>query len=85
MDVPTRQSYIMAVVSPDERSTAAAVTGTARTVGASLAPVCSGLLLSSPALLGGPFFLAGGLKIVYDLLLLRSFRRVKPPEEMGRG
>jgi sugar phosphate permease len=85
MDVPTRQSYIMAVVSPDERSTAAGVTGTARTVGASLAPVCSGLLLSSPALLGGPFFLAGGLKIVYDLLLLRSFRRVKPPEEMGRG
>ncbi len=84
MDVPTRQSYIMAIVSPDERSTAAGVTGTARTVGASLAPVFSGLLLSSPALLSGPFFLAGGLKIVYDLLLLRSFRQVKPPEEADR-
>ncbi len=85
MDVPTRQSYIMAIVSPDERSTAAGLTGTARTVGASVAPVFSGLLVGSPALLSGPFFLAGGLKVVYDLLLLRSFRQVKPPGEMGRG
>lgn len=83
MDVPTRQSYTMAIVSPEERSAAAGVTGTARTVGASLSPVCAGLLLSSPALMGGLFFVAGGLKIVYDLLLLAAFRSVKPPEERG--
>jgi MFS family permease len=81
MDVPTRQSYTMAIVSPEERSAAAGVTGTARTVGASLSPVCAGLLLSSPVLMSGPFFVAGGLKIVYDLLLLAAFRGVKPPEE----
>jgi len=81
MDVPTRQSYTMAIVSPEERSAAAGITGTARTVGASLAPVCAGLLLSTPALMSGLFFVAGGLKIVYDLLLLHNFRLVKPPEE----
>lgn len=81
MDVPTRQSYTMAIVRPEERSAAAGVTATARTLGASLAPVCAGLLLSSPALMNGPFFLAGSLKIVYDLLLLAAFRHVKPPEE----
>ncbi len=85
MDVPTRQSYTMAIVSPEERSAAAGVTGTARTVGASLAPVCAGLLLSNPALMSGPFFVAGGLKIVYDLLLLVGFRGVKPPEEGPRA
>jgi MFS family permease len=81
MDVPTRQSYTMAVVEPDERSAAAGVTGIARTTGASLAPVITGPLLASPALMGLPFILAGGLKIVYDLALYRSFRSVKPPEE----
>lgn len=81
MDVPTRQSYTMAVVDPDERSAAAGITGVARTVGASLAPVFSGLFLANPALLGLPFFISGGLKIVYDLALFRSFRRMKPPEE----
>ncbi len=85
MDVPTRQSYTMAIVDPEERSAAAGITGTARTVGASLAPVFAGLLLSSPALMSGPFFVAGGLKIVYDLLLLAAFRHVKPPEEQTRG
>lgn len=83
MDVPTRQSYTMAIVPPEERSAAAGITGTARTVGAALAPVLAGGLLSTPALLAGPFFVAGGLKIAYDLLLLRSFRRVPPPEEAG--
>ncbi|MEO8167691.1 MAG: MFS transporter, partial [bacterium] len=81
MDVPTRQSYTMAVVSPDERSAASGVTTIARSVGASLSPILSGLLLASPALLSAPFFLAGGLKIAYDLLLYRSFKAVKPPEE----
>ena len=81
MDVPTRQSYTMAMVSPDERSAAAGVTGVARTIGASIAPAFTGLLLSTPALLSAPFFAAGGLKIVYDLTLYRMFRAVKPPEE----
>jgi len=81
MDVPTRQSYTMAVVDPDERSAAAGVTGIARTTGSSLSPVVAGPLLGNPSLLSVPFFLAGGLKILYDLLLYRSFRAVKPPEE----
>lgn len=81
MDVPTRQSYTMAVVSPDERSAAAGMTGVARTIGAALSPAFTGPMLGSLALLNGPFFLAGGLKIVYDLLLYCSFRRLRPPEE----
>ncbi|WPC67234.1 MFS transporter [Rhodoferax ferrireducens] len=81
MDVPTRQSYTMAVVSADERSAAAGVTGIARSVGASLAPVLTGLFLANPALFSLPFFLCGGLKLVYDLALYRSFKAVKPPEE----
>ncbi|HVN82081.1 MAG TPA: MFS transporter [Terriglobia bacterium] len=81
MDVPTRQSYTMAVVCPDERSAASGVTNVARSVGASLAPALSGQFMALPALLGFPFFLAGGLKIVYDLLLFRDFRSLKPPEE----
>lgn len=81
MDVPTRQSYTMAVISPDERTAASGITGIARTTGASLSPVLSGPLLATPALLNMPFFLSGGLKIIYDLLLYRSFRRIKPPEE----
>lgn len=84
MDVPTRQSYTMAVVESDELSAAAGVTGVARTTGAALSPIFTGLLLANPALLSVPFFLAGGLKIVYDLLLYRSFRSIKPPEETGR-
>jgi len=81
MDVPTRQSYTMAVVSADERSAAAGVTGIARSVGASLAPVLTGIFLANPALFSLPFFLGGGLKLVYDLSLYRSFKAVKPPEE----
>ena len=81
MDVPTRQSYTMAVVSPDERSAASGITAIARSVGASLSPVLTGLLFSVPLLFNVPFFLSGGLKIIYDLLLFREFRAVKPPEE----
>jgi MFS family permease len=81
MDVPTRQSYTMAVVSPDERSAAAGITGIARTTGASLSPVIAGPLLAKAALLSVPFFISGGLKIIYDLLLYRSFKAIKPPEE----
>jgi len=81
MDVPTRQSYTMAVVDPDERSAASGVTGVARTIGAALAPALAGSLLANAALLSLPFFIAGGLKIVYDLALYREFRAVRPPEE----
>src|SRR6266545_3909687 len=81
MDVPTRQSYTMAVVAPDERSAASGVTAIARSVGASVSPALTGLLFSIPLLFNAPFFLAGGLKIIYDLLLFREFRAVKPPEE----
>jgi MFS family permease len=81
MDVPTRQSYTMAVVEPGERSAAAGVTGVARTIGASLSPVLTGWFFGNPAFLGLPFLISGALKIVYDLALYRSFRAVKPPEE----
>jgi MFS family permease len=75
MDVPPRQSYTMAVVAPDERSAAAGVTGIARSIGAAISPGLAGAFLSSPTLFGAPFFVAGGLKVVYDLLLYRSFAR----------
>lgn len=75
MDVPTRQSYTMAVVAPDERSAASGVTAIARSIGASISPAMTGFLLASPALLSAPFIIAGGLKIIYDLLLYKSFRK----------
>jgi MFS family permease len=74
MDVPTRQSYTMAVVEADERSAAAGVTAIARSVGAAAAPLASAPLIGGMALAGLPFVIAGGLKIVYDLLLYRGFR-----------
>jgi MFS family permease len=82
MDVPTRQSYTMAVVEPDERSAASGVTAIARSVGASISPMLTGLFFSVPTLISLPFVLCGGIKIAYDLLLFREFRAVKPPEEL---
>ena len=73
MDVPTRQAYTMAVVRPDERSAAAGVTAVARSVGASISPMLATVLVGSVGLMSVPFFVAGGLKIVYDLLLYRAF------------
>ncbi len=81
MDVPTRQSYVMAVVSPDERAAAAGVTGVARTTGAMIAPLLVGMMFARPALIDLPFFVAGTLKIAYDLLLYRAFVTVPPGEE----
>jgi MFS family permease len=81
MDVPTRQSYTMAVVAPDERSAASGVTTIARSVGSALSPSLTGIFLGIPALLSLPFFLSGGLKIIYDIALWRSFRALKPAEE----
>jgi len=83
MDVPTRQAYTMAMVDPDERSAAAGITGVARTAGAAISPALAGLLLAVPALMSAPFFLSGGLKIVYDLLLYRKFRRFRPDEKQA--
>ncbi len=81
MDVPTRQSFVMAVVPPDERSAAAGVTGVARTIGASISPICAGMLFAHPPLINLPFFIAGVLKSAYDLMLYRSFVAVYPSEE----
>ena len=81
MDVPTRQSYTMAVVDPDERSAAAGITGIARTTGAALSPLIATPLFAVPALASVPFLLAGGLKIAYDLILWRLFSQRHPPEE----
>jgi MFS family permease len=81
MDVPTRQSYIMAVVRPEERSAAAGITGVARTIGAAIAPLFAGLMFARPSLINLPFFIAGTMKIIYDLLLYKGFAAVQPPEE----
>ena len=81
MDVPARQSYVMAVVPPAERSAAGGVTGVARTIGAAISPLFAGLLFARPQLINLPFFIAGVLKIAYDLLLYRAFVAVRPPEE----
>ena len=81
MDVPTRQSYVMAVVRPEERSAAAGVTGVARTIGACIAPWIVGMMFARPSLISLPFFVAGSLKIIYDLLLYREFASLPPSEE----
>ena len=81
MDVPTRQSYTMAIVAPDERSAAAGVTGIARSLGVAASPLIAGPLFATAALASLPFLISGGLKIVYDLLLYRSFVQLPPPEE----
>ena len=81
MDVPTRQSYTMAIVAPDERSAAAGVTGIARSLGVAASPLIAAPLLIGSAYIGAPFVIAGSLKILYDLLLYRRFQAVRPPEE----
>lgn len=81
MDVPARQSYTMAVVEPRERSAAGGFTGVARTTGAAISPLLTGFLFARPALINLPFYIAGTLKVVYDLLVYFSFRQVRPPEE----
>jgi MFS family permease len=80
MDVPTRSSYVMAIVPPAERAAAASVTSVPRSLASAVSPVLAGYLLGlSP--FGWPFVAAGALKIVYDLLLLAMFHKVRPPEE----
>lgn len=82
MDVPTRQSYILAVVQPDERPIASGLTTLTRNVAYAVAPALAGLAMRSLSA-SSPLYIGGGIKILYDLLLYRAFRRVKPPEEAG--
>jgi MFS family permease len=82
MDVPTRQSYVMAVVRPEERLAVAGITSLVRSTGWAAAPVLAGVMMQAGGL-GVPLVVAGVTKIGYDLLLWREFRRVKPPEEMA--
>ncbi len=82
MDVPTRTSYVMAVVLPAERAAAAGLTAAPRSLAAAAGPALAGVLLAGSSF-GWPLVLAGGLKIGYDLLLLTLFRHVRPPEETG--
>jgi MFS family permease len=81
MDVPARQSYTMAVVPADERSAVGGFTAVARTTGAAISPLFAGFLFARPSLISVPFFIAGSLKIVYDLMLYRGFVTIQPPEE----
>jgi MFS family permease len=83
MDIPPKQSYTMAIVDENERAAASGVFSISRNVAASIAPAFSGLTLAAPAV-GIPFFIAGGLKMLYDGLLYFVFRDVKPPEEVVR-
>ncbi len=82
MDVPTRTSYVMAVVTPAERTAAASVTAVPRSLASAMSPALAGVLLSMP-FSGLPLVACGALKIAYDFALLFSFRRVKPPEELA--
>jgi MFS family permease len=83
MDVPTRTSYVMAVVTPVERPAAASVTAVPRSLASSVSPALAGLMLGLP-FSGLPLVICGALKIAYDIALLRSFRHIKPPEEQAR-
>jgi MFS family permease len=81
MDVPARQSYVMAVVTPEERPAAASMTNVPRSLASAIGPFISGILLSFSTF-GWPLIIAGSLKATYDLLLLRMFQKVTPPEEI---
>jgi MFS family permease len=84
LDVPTRQSYTMAIIPPAERAAAAGIFSVARNAAAAVAPAFAGVTLAVPAL-GLPFVLAGTLKIAYDLTIFAVFRGVRPPEESARA
>jgi MFS family permease len=82
MDVPTRQSYVMAVVRPEERTLAAGVTHLVRLGGWAMAPAAAGVLMQGVAL-SIPLLIGAGMKISYDVLLYTAFRTHKPPEELA--
>ncbi|MBP2150917.1 MFS transporter [Xanthobacter flavus] len=80
MDVPTRSSFVMAVVTPPERAAAASITSVPRSLAAALSPMLAGALFAA-GYEAWPFILCGALKILYDIALLQAFRHIKPPEE----
>jgi len=80
MDVPTRQSYVMAIVPPHRRTYASGVTNFTRTIGWAIGPPIAGFVMQN-VVLAAPLFIGGGMKILYDIVLYRSFRHVRPPEE----
>jgi len=80
MDVPTRSSYVMAIVTPAERPAAASITSVPRSLASAMSPFLAGYMLGLSTF-GWPLVVAGGVKIVYDLLLLAMFRKIRPPEE----
>ena len=84
MDVPTRNAYVAQVVDPDERSAANGITNVVRSIGASIGPYLAGLLYANSYYNSYPFFIAGSLKIIYDLLLLNSFHSIKPINEQKK-
>ena len=84
MDVPTRQSYIVAVVDEDERTAAAGFTNISRNVAQSVSPSIAGYILQSISFLAAPFLFGGILKIVYDILIYSNFKKIKPPEEHNK-
>ena len=83
MDVPTRSSYVMAIVQPEERPAAASITSVPRSLASAVSPLLAGYLLGISTF-GWPLVAAGGVKIAYDLALLAMFRKVRPPEEAAR-
>ncbi len=85
MDVPTRNAYVQGVVDPDERSAANGITNVVRSIGAATGPFLAGLLYNSAYYTNFPWYIAGGLKIVYDLLLLYSMQQVRPVEEIEKA
>jgi hypothetical protein len=84
MDVPTRSSYVMAVVTPPERAAAAGVTSVPRSLASAISPTISGYLLNLSSF-GSPLLIGGILKIAYDLTLLVMFQHIRPPEEAALG
>jgi hypothetical protein len=80
MDVPTRSSYVMAIVTPAERPAAASITSVPRSLASAVSPVLAGSMLAASTF-GWPLLIAGAVKLVYDVLLLATFRRVRPPVE----
>ena len=81
MDVPTRQSYLVAVVREDERTPAAGITNISRNIAQAVSPSLAGYILQSLSFLSAPFILGGVLKIVYDIVLYFNFKSIKPSDE----
>jgi MFS family permease len=84
MDVPARTSYVMAVVRPEERAAAAAITSAPRSISGAISPAFAGWMLALSSF-GWPLLVGGAIKATYDIVLLLMFRLVRPPEELTQG